>query len=322
MSNRLNNKFLFHVGYHKTGSALLQKILFSGTFGYFASDHEKRQQIIEAFVSPPPLDGADVAELQRLLQNYSDYDDSLVRVISHERLAGYPASGGIDQGIIALRIKEHFPDARILMVVREQDDIILSMYYQYIRDGGSLSLKNYLLGIDRQLHRSPQFSFEYYEYDKALDMYRAHFGHDHVLCLPYEMLACRPDLFIKLLFNFCQLGEPPAHVIKTISSTRVNSRRSILELYFFRFANKVFRTQLSDYGCQGMSLGQLRGVFDKFSHRIPQSTVIKERQEIKDKETIRSMSMNRYQKSNSALGKLINVELADYGYNTQEVKKR
>lgn len=316
MRNITMGKFLFHIGYHKTATSLLQKILFAGDAGYFVSEPAKRQRIIETFVSPPPLEGANVTELQDLLSSLQHYDDGLVRVFSHERLAGYPSSGGIDQEIVALRIKNHFPSARILMVIREQKDMILSMYYQYVFDGGSLKLKDYLSGVERILHRSPQFSFEYYDYIKAFQMYQRHFGAENVLCLPYEMLSTQPKLFLNAIFAFCDLGAPPACVVDKISSTRVNSRKSALELYMRRFANKLFRTQLSDYGLKTISNGQLTAGFKKFSPYFPVVTAIENRQDKKSRGLIKLATMNRYQRSNSELSRLIKVNLGDYGYET------
>ena len=38
-------------------------------------------------------------------------------VLSHERLSGYPSSGGYDRALIAERLNASFPEAKILIVL-------------------------------------------------------------------------------------------------------------------------------------------------------------------------------------------------------------
>ena len=68
----------------------------------------------------------------------------LIPVLSYERLSGNPHSGGYDSKEIANRLVQVFPDAKILIVIREQKDIILSTYKQYIIEGGACTVKRYL----------------------------------------------------------------------------------------------------------------------------------------------------------------------------------
>ena len=69
---------------------------------------------------------------------------SRVPVISYERLSGNPHAGRFDARTIADRIKAAFPKARIFCVIREQNDMILSTYFQYLKIGGTDSVRDYL----------------------------------------------------------------------------------------------------------------------------------------------------------------------------------
>ena len=55
-------------------------------------------------------------------------DEAKVPVISHERLSGYPHSGGHDSKEIAHRLAAVFPNAKVVIVIREQKSMILSNY--------------------------------------------------------------------------------------------------------------------------------------------------------------------------------------------------
>ena len=61
-------------------------------------------------------------------------------MVSFPRLSGHPYSGGYDSRMIADRVAEVFPEARILIVIREQRSMIVSTYKQYVNAGGEARL--------------------------------------------------------------------------------------------------------------------------------------------------------------------------------------
>ena len=65
-------------------------------------------------------------------------DEGLSPVVSFERFSGNPFSGGYDSKEIADRLVRVFPDARVLVIVREQRSMIVSTYKKYVREGGAL----------------------------------------------------------------------------------------------------------------------------------------------------------------------------------------
>ena len=97
-------------------------------------------------------------------------------VLSHERLSGYPHSGGFDSRAIAERLATVLPGARILIVVREQRSMIHSNYHQYVRDGGACPLHRYLQPPQPSMRRMPGFAAEFFAYDRLVETYRSHFG--------------------------------------------------------------------------------------------------------------------------------------------------
>jgi hypothetical protein len=62
--------------------------------------------------------------------------EGLLPIVSFPRLSGHPYSGGYDSRPIADRIAQVFPEARILIVIREQRSTIVSTYKQYVHAGG------------------------------------------------------------------------------------------------------------------------------------------------------------------------------------------
>jgi hypothetical protein len=126
-----------------------------------------------------------------------------VRVLSHERFLGYPFAGGQDAKSIAERLHGLMPNAKILIVIREQRDLMRSLYVQYLRRVGSQSLHDL---VSRKLEwRLPQFSKSYLEFDRPLDWYAQRFGKNNLLVLPYELLRFNQTLFVNDIMDFCGL---------------------------------------------------------------------------------------------------------------------
>jgi hypothetical protein len=67
----------------------------------------------------------------------------LVPVLSAERLSGNPDSGGYDSVHVAEYLAATFPEARVLIVIREQADMLVSSYKRYVRNGGPGTLRQY-----------------------------------------------------------------------------------------------------------------------------------------------------------------------------------
>src|SRR5207253_691573 len=68
----------------------------------------------------------------------------LLRGISHEALAGdWPA--GKNSRFIARALRQAFPDARIVLVVRQQRGMLTSAHRQYVRQGGTANFQQFLM---------------------------------------------------------------------------------------------------------------------------------------------------------------------------------
>ncbi|TKW66628.1 MAG: sulfotransferase [Paracoccus denitrificans] len=199
---------LLHIGYHKAASTVLQdQIFFSADGCFIAPSTEPRHKLIERFVLPQPMS----FDPETARAHYLDLIDQAratgrTFVLSHERFSGYPPAGGFDSSIIASRLNRSFPEARILIVVREQLASIYSMYMQYVTDGGGMSLQEYLQPPKRYFKRLPSFTAEFYRYHRLVERYRDLFGAERVLCLPFELLITDPAEFQSRIYAFA--GQP------------------------------------------------------------------------------------------------------------------
>ena len=199
---------LVHIGYHKTGSRWLRHLFFGNpATGYGWVDKSGEEHPVRRLVRARPLEfdaEASRAEFEPLLAEI--VEAGLQPIVSFERLSGNPFSGGYDSKEIADRLAQVFPDARILVVVREQRSMIVSTYKQFVREGGAMSVTKFMQPPTSRSMRIPWFDFRYFEYDHLLGYYRRLFGADRVLALPYEQFRSDPRSFVERLAGFA--GRP------------------------------------------------------------------------------------------------------------------
>jgi len=153
---------LFHVGYHKTGTTWMQRRLFKPPFGYQQVFKDKAEpedgndsvhEAIYNLITGPHRFAYDPAAVEAGIQA-GHLDKTLVPVVSSEIMSGHPFWGGRESFDLANRIHEAAPSARILVTIRAQVPAITSVYMQYVRRGGRLSVREFYtrkppVGYDR-----------------------------------------------------------------------------------------------------------------------------------------------------------------------------
>lgn len=301
---------LVHIGYHKAASTVLQDQIFGGANGIFLPPAEPRHVLVQRFVVPQPMcfDAAEARAHYDPIRRQAEAEGR-VFVLSHERFSGYPPSGGFDSTIIADRLRRSFPEAKILIVLREQRASILSMYSQYVTDGGDLSLGDYLTPREPYLKRAPGFSVEFYRYHRLVNLYRRLFGAENVLCLVFEEFARDPAGSLARLFRF--LG----HDVAPPQTRTQNAKRPASFQVLQRRVNSWFSQNELSPG-RGLPLAQARRRFGGLSrHLAPRLTAgLDARLESRMKRLIATRFADSFGESNSALSEMMGIDLGNYGY--------
>lgn len=311
-AQRARAPMLVHIGYHKTGSTWLQDRIFCDPArGLETIADAPRHRLVEDFVRPDALS----YDPQATAERYSAYIEAArtrdtTLVLSHERLSGYPSSGGHDRAMIADRLKATFPDASILIVLREQRSLIRSMYSQHITDGGTESLKRFLNTPEPALGRKPSFSLAFYEFDRLIAHYQRLFWPDRVLALPFEMLARAPQAFVDRIAGFS--GRPEVALDKV---QRTNEKRPLLMQQIQRPLNALFyHNELSPGALFHIRrfhkrYARLRPLFDTISPRFLES-----RLERRLRDAIDRHVGTYFAASNARTERLTGLALQEYGY--------
>lgn len=299
---------LLHIGYHKTGTTWLQKRVFPDESAGFSYVGDPRA-VLRNFFPPNPFD-FDPAVARRRFRGRVDAAEArgLVPVISHERISGSPYAGGHDSRTTADRLGVVFPKARVLVTVREQADMILSVYKQYVQWGGAASLPKFL-SPPPGVNRLPVFRHAFYEYHHLIGYYRDLFGDENVLVLPYELLRSRPGEFLESIDDF--LGIPAAEPVLD----RANVSLSALSLALKRRANRFFvRDGLNP--APFFDVGRANKILSRACRRLDEvvpSDLLK-RHDLRWRRFVEREVGDRYAESNAITARMTGIDLGAFGY--------
>lgn len=227
---------LVHIGYPKTATTWLQECVFGSQQTAYAPI-TKRYELIKTFIEPHEL----VFDTEGMAARFNRRADAArqrgdVPVLTHERLIGNPYSGGYDATLLAGRLRRCVPAPKIVMVIREQRDIIRSSYQQQAQDGGTLSLASFLNPPPGM--QLPLFDLAFFEYDRFIQHYYAVFGADNVRVLLYEKLRADPGRTLEEIAAFC--GYTDFVVGQLPLQARVRQSKTTLETAGLRHVHHLF----------------------------------------------------------------------------------
>lgn len=308
---------LIHIGYHKTGTSWLQGCLFNNICSSFVSPFARDKEIGNYLIYPNALDfSPQICKKYFYPKLLETTTGGLIPVLSYERLSGNPHSGGYDSKEIANRLAQVFPDAKILIVIREQKDIILSTYKQYVIEGGACTIKRYLHPPSRGKGRIPLFSFDHFKYDRLIKCYSELFSPSNVLVLPYELFREMPHKFLSAIATFCGtiMGDEMPESLPV--STRKNIGFSAFAIAIKRRVNPIFaEDRLNPWALfpSPHIERQLEWWLRRYSGVIPPQFCNIFDDGLKKK--ICDIVGDRYKLSNRLIAEMINMKkMAEYGY--------
>jgi Sulfotransferase family len=311
-------KTLVHIGYHKTGTNWLQEEVFAdpGT-GYRWLGKRPLSHPVHRLVRDRPLefDAAELrAEFEPLVRAADDA--GLLPVVSFPRLSGHAFSGGYDSQELADRLAAVFPDARVLIVIREQRSMIVSAYKQYVPAGGVCTIEHFL-AADPESRRVPRFDFGHFAYDRLIRYYHSLFGRESVLVLPYEQLVRDGRGFVGTIGEFAGRAIPDEVLDALPYGKRSNRAQSAFAVELSRPLN-LFGGR-SDLNPEPILQSKLLFSLAKQIRRLDPSTVpvLRERaarSEAELRRVVEEAVGDRYVESNRATAELSGIDLAAQGW--------
>ena len=210
---------LIHVGYHRCASTTLQDILFSNHPKITMTKNSRLAYDKAVGIDDVPFNGC----------SFSSREDQTT-VISSEGLCGVNYTqrklGNAWQEFPKL-IHDKWPDAKILIIIRRQPDLIRSYY--------SLNIIKFATVLSPKMYYGDLFCKEYLNYDSLITNYVNLFGAKKVCALPFEMIRHNQSQFLSRLSDFScvDFRNFPLPIINAGNSDIANEVMRRLN-YFFR----------------------------------------------------------------------------------------
>lgn len=230
---------LLHVGFPKAGSTWLQRELFDENSLGFSSPWGRQAPILIEHVRV-----IDTFVFDEVVDDLRDSYDAgfehtrrrgLTPVLSFEHLLVDPMGGQVDRREGIRRLSGLFPNAKVLLVIREQKSIILSAYLEHLRRGFTTKLERFI-GVDSR--RQPGFGctcpFDLFLYDRLVSFMFDHFGRENVLVLPLEYLG--HEVFVRKIYDFVDRPFEES-VVEKMREKQRQARKS--DFVFLRFLNHL-----------------------------------------------------------------------------------
>jgi hypothetical protein len=303
---------VLHVGHPKTASTWLQETIFANPesgFVFPGGKDDSRARMISAFLTVNSFCD-DVAWARGFfeggLQQCAGKPE--VPIISDESLCGDPLLriNNYSGRYMADRIHAVFPRAKILIGVREQKALALSLYREYLMLGGLHPLEVFIGRGDEPLGFTPILYREYLEFDRVVGYYQALYGGTNVLVLPMEQLQRDKESYIRSILEFCRC---PGRIERLAEPMRVG--QSALALTARRYMNPFAQPDpLSPrWGLGRRVVEKLGRAIDRLAPRSWSA-----RLERRWKAMVARRYTGMFRNSNHRLAELTGIDLAALGY--------
>lgn len=126
------------------------------------------------------------------------FDNKELHVIIAHKFSGveeFKWNNGFYRDFFIRQLKQNFPNATIVVFIRNQIDFLASVYSSYLTHGGTYTFRK--LFKTGKLDDGTMFSFEYINYFKLIKLYQEAFGHDHVRIYIYEEFMENNQAFLE-----------------------------------------------------------------------------------------------------------------------------
>ncbi|MEO9475292.1 MAG: sulfotransferase domain-containing protein [Cyclobacteriaceae bacterium] len=223
---------IVHIGYPKTATTFLQWEVFPNLEGVNYVDYRTCEQIFTPLIYLDEFD-YDLSSVQETLKAYVLERTNL---FSFEGLVGPPfIYKGLGRSVIPERLRALGFD-KIIITLRNQEDMLDSLYRQYVIQGGVVRFADFIDRKKRWNLYQRSFNMDFLKYDSLICKCNEIFGKDNVLVLRTEDLKKDTNAFINQIEYFVgsdmEKGRPSKKVNQSMSNLSIAVLRVVNHFIF------------------------------------------------------------------------------------------
>ncbi|WP_306977874.1 sulfotransferase domain-containing protein [Alkalibacillus salilacus] len=228
-----------HIGYHKTATTFLQKNIFPNLKKV---RHIKNKKIKDELyrLRVRKLNDEDILEIRNRFDELGK--EGKPTLISYEGLSGSPFKQKKPKKHTSILkdLRRVFPedqyDVKLIIGIREQVQMMTSLYIQYLHMGGYKQADDYLQKLE------DHDVLDQYKYNEYLNLVEDIFGDDYYLFI-YENLKKDPDGYLLKLLNYLGVKKIPEY-----DDYPTNKSYGVLQARLARRLNYFFKTKQNPEG--------------------------------------------------------------------------
>jgi len=237
-------EMILHMGLHKTATGALQRQFFPacGDCRLLTAARPGVRRLVDLVTRKDPL-YFDPGEARRVID--PELDPDRPNLLSNESFSGPPYAGVIEAGLdhrgpVLENLRACFPEARVVLVLRRQDDLARSLYRQYLKAGGTRDVRRFY-GLRQEVGR-PLMSLDRFRFSRYIEAVKRSFPAG-VLVLAYEQFVADQAAFLHRLTRFIGVDDPGV-VLRSENATRLGPAGMEVS----RLLNHLFRSNLNQGG--------------------------------------------------------------------------
>ena len=237
-----NKEVYIHLGLHKTASTFFQKKVYP-IYKEFNYLHLRDKNTLAEF-NQYVLRENDLFFSKEIAKNLFYKNTNTKQFASNritlceEQFSGFPLFDAYNRKSIFDRLNSIFPNAKYILVLRNQRDFILSMYGEYLKKGGQETLSDFLSVNKTHLNFSKGSYLQYYSYYKYII---SKVGKDNIEIFYYEDMKSDPRAFFNTLQNYFNLSfDIKFDLIKQKENVSFSTKEYEVERFFNRFCKSPY----------------------------------------------------------------------------------
>lgn len=287
----------------------MQKFLFRPDYNFAPAMNPMEVQL--SLIDPRPFR----FDSQQALHFYNDHlgssDPSMTPVITAEALSGAMLNGGCDAKQNADRLRATFPQAKILLVTREQKSLLRSLYKSMVAWGNTQGIDQLLEPVEYPGPRD--FHLDFLRFHLLAQHYRRLYGAENLLVLPYEMFQQAPRQFLKQIFLHCGMDYESVLENHPPFGRRVNKTVSLSAITFQRWMNRMTGRFFPGTANPSGDEDRVKQI-NRRMRQFPAIPYLDARLEARFARIVEERTQGQFADSNRRLQALCGMDLVRYGY--------
>lgn len=308
-----------HIGYHKTGTTYLQEVIFPKLEDVNFIWAKKNLELFFKLRFQDPLNfdvNTAKADFQKCM------DGNKINLISSEDLSGDHKYKYINNKNIADKLHALFPRAKIIVTIRNQLDLLISMYMQIISAGGTMmSFKN-RIGYKKGKFNPSYFIFDHrvnlemFKFNNLINYYAEKFGKENILILLFEEFCQDKRRYLGKIFDFMGIKHRydfdgiDSVINRSYGANQAAIARIVNGILFSSFVRNTLIKPLTTSSLRRLVTPKIKRTLKKILTSPPSFTLLGNK-DLKVPDEIKHQIKSYYNESNRVLNEQYKLDLPD-----------